>query len=169
MTRRQPHEFTQYLLPEEAWLAPEATWETLRGADSTAWLAALWQTAHLYANTDAPPLPADGLYAEQSLVGTHQGVLITLPAPAEPGEAWFALLVRTPEGPAPFRYFMLESAADPTGSDAPGPTTIGERQADADRHHPRGPGPPAPTPTTAARFIVRVAGLLAETAESPLS
>ena len=163
--RRQPYEFTQYLLPEEAWLAPAATWETLRGPESTAWLAALWQTAHRYANTDAAPIASDGLYAEQCLVGAREGVLINLPEPAEVPEAWFALLVRTPDGTSPFRYFMLERMAPlapaSEGEPGPGPTRISERQADADVHHPRGDGPRAPTPTTAAQFIVAVARLLA--------
>lgn len=159
MSRPQAVEFTQYLLPEEAWLDPETVWDTLRGPESTAWLAALWAQAHQYANAPAPPIAPDGLVAEQCPVGRHEGVLISLPPPVGAPEAWFALLVRTPAGPAPFRYFMLETAPADAGG-AAAETLITERQADADVRHERGAGPAAPSPTTAAAFIIAVAKLL---------
>ncbi len=163
MPRPQPLEFTQYLLPEEALLAPEVTWNTLRGPDSTAWLIALWAQAHLYANTDALPVPATDLYAEQCLAGTHEAVLINLPPPVESGESWAALLVRTPAGPAPFRYFLLEVPLGlaPLTPGTPGPTLLCERAADTQAHVQHGPGPSAPTTTTVARFLVIVGQLLA--------
>lgn len=167
MIHSHPTEFSHYLLPEEALLAPEATWNTLRGPDSTAWLTALWAQAHHYANTAAPPVPADGLYAEQCLAGTHEAVLISLPTPGAPAEAWVALLVRTPEGPAPFRYFLLETSPGfvpppPDAPAVPGPTLLSERAADTQAHNVHGPGPLAPTPTTVGRLLVAVGQLLAQ-------
>ncbi len=175
MAHRQVIEFTHYLLPEEAWLAPETVWNTLRGPDSTAWLTALWAQAYQYAYTPEPPRPPTGLLAEQCLAGTHEAVLIGLPPPAAAPEAWYALLVRTPGGAAPFRYFMLETTAPPAAphpADAPAtdalaaaapptPTLIGERQADADLHHAHGAGPLAPTRATVPQFLVAVGRLLA--------
>ena len=169
---RQAYEFTHLLLPEEALLAPEVTWITLRGPESTAWLAALWATAYAYANTDEVPTPPIDLQAEQCLAGTHEAVLISLPAPQQPPDAWFALLVRTPAAPAPFRYFLLEVADDfvpPAGgtSAAPGPTQLTERVADTGARRRHGSGPPAPTATTVARLLVAVGRLLAQNQQSP--
>ena len=167
MAHRQVLEFTHYLLPEEAWLAPETVWNTLRGPDSTAWLTALWAQAYQYAYTPDPPRPATGLLAEQCLAGTHEAVLIGLPPPLAAPEAWYALLVRTPGGAAPFRYFMLETTAPATDAPAtdapppPTPTLIGERQADADIHRAHGAGPLAPTRATVPQFLVAVGRLLA--------
>ncbi len=173
MANRQATEFCQYLLPEEAFLAPEATWNLLRGPKATEWLAEQWAKAHQYANTPEPPVPATGLLAEQCPVGPREGILISLPPADLPPEAWFALLVRTPDGEAPFRYFLLEPAPDAGVADnaaqappAPTSTLICERQPDAGAHHVRGPGPLASTPVTAAAFIIGVARLLAEPAES---
>ena len=167
---RQATEFTQFLLPEEALLAPEATWNTLRGPDSTAWLAALWAQAHAYANTAEPARPPDGLHAEQSVAGTHEAVLISLPTPQRPLDSWFALLVRTPAGQAPFRYFTLDLPPDfePMVGEVvavPGPTLLREHHADTGGNTAYGTGPPAPTATTVARLLVAVGRLLLEPAE----
>lgn len=161
MPRPQFHEFAQYLLPEEALLAPEATWDTLRAPASGNWLAELWAQAHRYANTPAAPIPATGLLAEQSIVGTHEAVLIEFPAVEQVGEPWLALLVRTPTGTAPFRYFLLEAAPDPAGGADGQRSVIVERQADADVRRTHGAGPDAPSATLGARFIVAVARILA--------
>lgn len=170
MARPQHYEFAQYILAEEIGLDPASAWADLTDpVIAPLVLQEWWELAHVYSGTPAAPLPASGLRAEATQVGPWPAVLITLPTPIEPTEAWLALVVLPDVGPP--RCLLLEAAAgaplpESIPTDWPDPTTltatlICERPADSATHHCYGAGPAAFTPQTIPGFIAGVADVLA--------
>ncbi|MGV9266223.1 hypothetical protein ACWDRR_16345 [Kitasatospora sp. NPDC003701] len=100
-------------------------------------------------------LPSDGLDANLITLGPHRLLVVVLPRPAAPAEAYYTAVVQ-PAGADHCRYFTLEHAVDPfTGE----PYTVLGEWADGS-HLNLGSGP-APGLAT---FLEAVVALLAEPA-----
>ena len=97
-------------------------------------------------------LDDDGLNCAVVEVAGTQGLLVTLPAPADATEAYFTLVL--PLAPAGTRrYFTLEFSWDVVG--ARPSTVIGEW---SDRGHLNWGGSPAPDPASFLTAVERLAG-----------
>ncbi|MER8188282.1 hypothetical protein [Kitasatospora sp. NPDC094015] len=106
----------------------------------------------------ADRLPSDGLRANLFLLGPHRLLVVELPRPAAPAEAYFTAVVQ-PGGADHCRYFTLELAVNPfTGETY---TVLGE-WADGS-HLNLGPGPASDL----SGFLTAVVDVLAESEPDP--
>ncbi len=157
----RPHhlEFTQHVLPEEAFLDPARVWPALRSAATAhALLLEQWAMAFSFSGAQEP-LDDNGLSTENVTVAGQDAVLITFPTPMEAGEAFCAVLVLNRLG-APFRYFLLEAHTPDPADATRWRTKVGEQRPESATHVTRGAGPIAPAPDAPTAFLARVAELL---------
>ncbi|MFD8783652.1 hypothetical protein [Kitasatospora sp. NPDC059599] len=79
--------------------------------DVAAELAALWDDFGKQL-PDAERLPSDGLRGSRITLGAHRLLVVVLPRPAAPAEAYYTAVVQ-PEGTGHCRYFTMEHAVNP--------------------------------------------------------
>ncbi|RKE16845.1 hypothetical protein [Streptomyces sp. TLI_171] len=122
-------------------------------------MATLWTNygEHLPA---ADRLPSDGLTANLITLGSHRLLVVALPPPAAPAEAYYTAVVQ-PGGADHCRYFTLELAANPFTRETY--TVLGE-WADGS-HLNLGPGPASDL----SGFLTAVVELLAGSAPDPVA
>ncbi|MEU9045943.1 MULTISPECIES: hypothetical protein [unclassified Kitasatospora] len=108
----------------------------------------------------ADRLPSDGLDANLITLGPHRLLVVELPRPAAPAEAYYTAVVQ-PGGADHCRYFTLELAANPFTRETY--TVLGE-WADGS-HLNLGPGPAADL----SGFLTAVVELLAESEPGPVA
>ncbi|MFJ8435895.1 hypothetical protein ACIQ9P_31795 [Kitasatospora sp. NPDC094019] len=120
-------------------------------------LVALWNNF----GEQLPPadrLPSEGLNADLITLGRHRLLVVVLPRPAAPAEAYYAAVVQ-PGGADRCRYLTLELALNPfTGE----PYTVLGEWADGS-HLNLGPGPASDL----SGFLTAVVDLLAEPEAGP--
>lgn len=105
--REQHYVFAHRLLPDRVFADPEGFATIMRQPDARDWLVRLWERAGDEARgSNRPPLAADGL----DVVIDNDRVVVTMPPPEAPIEAYAATVVRRD---ARWRYLVLERLGGP--------------------------------------------------------
>lgn len=136
--RAHHYRFAHQLLPQFARDAGHRVLDGTPPGDVTPNLVRMW-TGFGESLPAADRLPADGLTAQRLTYGGIDLLLVTLPAPAAPPEAYYAAIARA-QGSTECRYFTLEHTVDVlTGNSATMYGGWSERG-----HLNYGPGPETP-------------------------
>jgi|HigsolmetaAR202D_1030399.scaffolds.fasta_scaffold11260_2 hypothetical protein len=117
-SRGQHYAFAQHVLPTLTWKHPDRLLTLFTGAEREEFLQAVWKTAGEH-QPAADLVDGTTLHSSIHKQEQHTIVLITLPQPVAPVEAYFIAIVFThPSQPAAentiqqVRYFTLEFAND---------------------------------------------------------
>lgn len=109
---------------------PAAAVEAFRHPEAAGRARRLWAAlGEDLARASQPVLAVEGLAVSPSMLAGRRAVVITLPAPEAPSEAWFVALV----GPSPTddpRYLTLERSVSLAAEPGPDPVMLCEWTAD---------------------------------------
>src|SRR5262245_60488970 len=103
-TRKQHHAFAHEILLNDAHRFPVETWDALASRDAAS-LAMQWEMAQ----SDDVALPSTGLGVEGIVPRVEwESLVVRMPPPIGPSEAFYIALPRRPASPKDLGYFVME-------------------------------------------------------------